>query len=481
MIKKSLLFLIITAVQQSSPMLTAVKKTLGLQATQTSPYTQKSFIKPGNLQEQFRELKKPHRINQYLQSQKLVQETKNTKIQAVLNTLQSFNALENHDDAITFNYALWRFSEESTRLLNSNKLKIKLPAICKKLEKEPSLNNTSCRWRTFSRSFSDEPVRFAVAFSHLVELYGIVKFVGQYTNKQKQFDQCATIVSLLNPSPYQPILDPRDTLFLINQNKQFGNSYYPKQNIYLHKKEALKKSIYTFNPSFDKESSIVTNLYCQKLIALNNKSAKIVLIQELLKQHLIIPTTIDDLFHTNKEMEDLILRNGGTAAYITHLKEFTKNLLQEMKNLPSETPAQTRNRINESALQLIKGLTRHDMYELGVIIDNALIYTEDNFADKENYTINKIAFLSLFTSQLIKSDSELAHYSIRKATECDRLWAIKFLVSQGVTVNPPMYTQKQALYWVPLQQQSLIQLALLNGNKVMQEYLLSQGAHDCCG
>ena len=71
-----------------------------------------------------------------------------------------------------------------------------------------------------------------------------------------------------------------------------------------------------------------------------------------------------------------------------------------------------------------------------------MIYVKDNNTeyDHENM-INELTFKKLFTAGIVPIDSDMAHRAIREAAKLGRVWALEFLINEGVSVNPPCYKQ----------------------------------------
>ena len=154
-------------------------------------------------------------ITHYIKEQGLEEEIKNLKKEAVSSILHNLDFIDNKQEAKVFDYTLWYHPDESKEILNENPAIFKFDQLCEKLKTNPpTLYITGNAGNTPLGGPRGQS-------SATVPLYGILKFVGQYTQDQQQFDQSLATVQHMADLIDGPISDANEILFLMNMNKNF--------------------------------------------------------------------------------------------------------------------------------------------------------------------------------------------------------------------------------------------------------------------
>jgi hypothetical protein len=385
-------------------------------------------------------------ITHYVKEHGLEKEIKNLRKSAVSSILNDLDFINNKEQAEIFDYALWYYPNESKEILDENPATFKFDQLCEKLKKNPPiLQITGYAGSTPLGGFRGQS-------SETVPLYGILKFIGQYTQDRNQFDQSIATIKQIANQIKGPISHTEDVLFLMNMNKNFTGSYAfprPSANALFHKKRDFTKSIYHPAPNQEDEHYAVKHGFACFLEKFNSQSAQTLIMQCLLNAHYSNPKNIHDLISSFRQRKTF-----GHEHYsqTTELKNVALEVMNRNDSIIDDSDNHSK-QINVAATEIIKELELQDSNELMDIISKALIYIKDdkiyNKNDNTFSDINlnfedatkKLAFEKLFTTGIVPIDSDMAHYAIRESAKEGRAWALSFLIQHGVSVNPPVYKQ----------------------------------------
>jgi len=171
------------------------------------------------------------------------------------------------------------------------------------------------------------------------------------------------------------------------------------------------------------------------------ESAKVILIKEIIHSFWDNPENINALFsHTIRVNQTL--GQECNPIMIEQLKNITALIMDKVSTHPIQQDIEMM--LDRSANKLTNGLYEEDECELTHIIDEAVIYADDKLSiqglllkNSHHIYIKKFAFIKLFMQGIVPVNSEMAHYAIRCAAHYGRVWALEFLIKQGVPINPP--------------------------------------------
>lgn len=391
-------------------------------------------------------------IANYLKQHHLIEEAEVVKKQAVLYLFKSLNFLENSDDAFIFDYALWEYPKEAEQILKDETFNFHLSHIIDELEKAPpAIMINGCHGHT--------PLGGLTAkIKTTTSYYGILKFIGQYTNNRNIFNSCIKTAEFLRDKIDGPIATIDEILFLMAENKNLQNlPSFPRPRVALfHKKKDFKTSIYRPAPCQSEQYDEVKKRFGNGLSKLDSLAAKVLLVKELMSRHFYLPSSLEEGFGT-----------VPTKVFYDYDFELTINQRKQLITLAEEIfdeSAHLLPQIDEaqlakkSALEIIAGLRLEDSSELTDIISMALIYHKDDIDAHPRELDKKLAFEEIFKSKIVPVDSDMAHFAIRQASVFGRVWALKFLIEQGVSFNPPPY-HKFRIWLNPINQLSPLELA----------------------
>lgn len=134
-----------------------------------------------------------HRVNQYLIHQQLDKEAKQIKKQAVFKMFQSLDFTEpTLKDTAILDYAIWYYQKESEMILNEKIFNFQLTYLIHAMLQTPPTISTT-------HFYGATPLGgWGAHMSNTTPSYGILKFIGQYTNDRNAFDQCVTAIQSLD-------------------------------------------------------------------------------------------------------------------------------------------------------------------------------------------------------------------------------------------------------------------------------------------
>ncbi len=377
-------------------------------------------------------------VNSYLHVHNLTSVAEHVQEQAVLKTLQSLDYPKSQLDTSTLHLILqYYFPKESIQILNKKLFDFRIDDLCDALLScPPNLDITHV-------ARAPTPLNAARATSNeTVNYYGILKFIGQYTDDKSVYDKCVATITKLYGKVEGPIMDADEVLFLMGQNKNFSGQkgfqqFKRPKNACFHKKKDLLRSIYRPDPVQSRQYEQTKHVYGSSLISIitgdNNdlsEVAKVLLVKHFMCSHFYIPKNTGELLDS-RQVERALGAKGAMYFKIdlrdTALRIFTKET--ELNLAATQIDPKQSNIIK--AQSIVEGLTLDDAYELMDVLDRDVRCWGK---DPDN-----LAFELLFSLNIVPVDSDMAHYAIRRAAQYGNLGRVKYLVDLGVSVNPPSY------------------------------------------
>lgn len=408
--------------------------------------------------------KADQKISAYIINHNLCDKVQKMKKNAVFMVLKELDFLINEKDAKIFDYALWCYSDESRQILNEGCIDFKFDQLCERLvQNPPSIDIT--------HNLGVAPLgRFRGECSSTVPLYGILKFIGQYTQNKSEFDKAVKTILDIKGKIKGPICSADEILFLMGMNQNFiGINIFPRPTSgFFYKKDSFSRSVYKPAPNQEMEWEEVEKRFASWLAyeSFYKIEAQLLLIKSLLQAHYRRPESINTLVSDSRQ-DGIFIRNSiGLKQLAAEIMDYDCQLIRDENK-----------EIELAAIGIVEGFDLQDSEDLMIIIDKALIYVNDeNLLNLSmESSIKKLAFEKIFMLGIVPKDSDMAHYALRRAASQGCVWALEFLIKNGVNVNPPIYNQfRQWLF--PEDRESPLKLALDNGHSKAVDFLRNAGA-----
>lgn len=411
-------------------------------------------------------------IASYVQEQGLTAEVQSAKKRAISSVLQGLDFLQNKSDqskrdAEIFDYALWYYLPETEEVLNEGSVDFKCDQISEKVMKQPPVIEIT----EFAGLHPLGGLR--AQSSYTVPLYGILKFIGQYTKKREDFDTCIKTVLAIKDKTSGYLSTADEILFLMNMNRNFPDVYTfarPAQTLF-HKKKDFRRSIYQPNPKQEREWSEAKIRFGRALPSISGIGARVLILKKLIDTtYYCNACNIDEIVSAWRPDEALGVTNYCDMSQV-------EQLAAEIMSRTIEVVDDVNEQISRAATEIVTGLELQDSKELIDIVSDALIYVKDDKLESLDVdcATKKLAFEKIFLKGIVPADSDMAHYTIRRAVVYGCVWALEFLIKNGVPVNPPMY-QKWRQWIFQEDVKSPLKLALEKKHDACADILRKAGA-----
>lgn len=368
----------------------------------------------------------------YLESINATAAADDLKRRALINILSNLNFLGNYQDAKLLNYVLWTNKRHCKTILQEKLFDFRLDSIMENLSKQaPGIRSTSVVSLTPLGGISATDVISS-------QLYGVVKFIGQFTNDREIYQKCQDCVRSL-PEMMGGLKSAAEVSFLMSFNSEIPNlKIIPRPKGWagnFNRKLDFKESVHRPPLSDESEYDFIKkeiSKFFALLAEAGDKLPAILLFENISSSYVGIPNSIE-------HFERMLLNRHHIKCSANLLQTIT-NIYSELSNYEFVVPSETDHQ-QKLAKEKVAGLSEDngDIFEIERIISDCLIYVEDD-ADVRNIDLNKLlAFKALFEQNIVKNDSPLAHHAIREAVSKKSVWVLKYLINKGVTLTPPPY------------------------------------------
>jgi len=383
------------------------------------------------------------KLDKYLEDKKCKDDFKMYQLDAIKKLVDTLN-MTNECDVEHLAFLMWKFLDKFIILLNSDYLMTKIDlgffksVLLKNLPKIGRVADTENSESEYSLPNND----FTIGY------YDCLKFIAQYTNSQKVYDECLDIFeSILGLGICGRIMEPHIIMYLMNYNPNQNidkskNKFKVKPiNQHVDKFNDFNHSVWdiTFNDNHhnSKYKRDIQKAYLLLMATTTNANEYEImctaLVNEMINSHFCVISNTDIIETFHSKVQNIPFKNIEKI-----LIDIDNIVIEEIEVSIEEKNKQDlaqRKAIIESKLKI---LDEYDYEEITSIGLQAFIYVADELYEKE--ALKRDMLIELYYKKLAMPNSKFSHNLIRCAVGNGRLWLVKFLIEQGVpTKNLPTY------------------------------------------